>query len=194
MPGPGHWFWYQRLSHRVAPQNRGLNSVTKTDAHPIPRADEFIDRLRAAKFLSTFHLTSRYWQIALTEGAKERSVFSTPQGHFLFQVMPFGLRNAPATFQRLNNRIVAGLEEFGVVYFDIVVFNSNWEDHLADFREVFQALQEAGLTIKAIKCQIGQDSVVYLDHQGNRGHVRYLQSKIQTIMAWKPPLLDHIFY
>ncbi|KAJ1216118.1 hypothetical protein NDU88_003724 [Pleurodeles waltl] len=69
---------------------RGLNSVTRTDAHPIPRADELVDRLGAAKFLSTFDLTSGYWQIALTEGAKERSAFSTPDGHYQFWVMPFG--------------------------------------------------------------------------------------------------------
>ncbi|KAJ1084630.1 hypothetical protein NDU88_004776 [Pleurodeles waltl] len=74
---------------------RGLNSVTKTDAHPIRRADELVDRLGADKFLSTFDFTSGYWQIALTKGAQERSTFSNPEGHYQFRVMPFGLKKRP---------------------------------------------------------------------------------------------------
>ncbi|KAJ1101067.1 hypothetical protein NDU88_006141 [Pleurodeles waltl] len=129
---------------------RGLNSVTRTDAHPIPRADELVDRLGAAKFLSTFDLTSGYWQIGLTEGAKERSAFSTPDGHYQFPVMPFGLKNAPATFQRLVNGVLAGKDAFCAAYLDnIAVYSSSWEEHLLHLKEVLQALQQAGLTIKA---------------------------------------------
>ncbi|KAJ1175784.1 hypothetical protein NDU88_001069 [Pleurodeles waltl] len=77
---------------------RGLNQVTKTDAHPIPRADELIDTLASAKYLSTFDLTAGYWQIKLSEDAKAKTAFSTIVGHYQFTVMPFGLKNAPATF------------------------------------------------------------------------------------------------
>ncbi|KAJ1187172.1 hypothetical protein NDU88_003951 [Pleurodeles waltl] len=97
---------------------RGLNSVTRTDAHPIPRTDELVDRLGAAKFLSTFDLTSGYWQISLTEVAKERSAFSTPDGHYQFRVMSFGLKNAPATFQRLVNGVLAGKDAYCAAYLD----------------------------------------------------------------------------
>ncbi|KAJ1143845.1 hypothetical protein NDU88_010147 [Pleurodeles waltl] len=167
---------------------RGLNSVTRTDAHPIPRADELVDRLGAAKFLSTFDLTSGYWQIALTEGAKERSAFSTPDGHYQFRVMPFGLKNAPATFQRLVNGVLAGKDAFCAAYLDdIAVYSSSWEEHLLHLKEVLQALQQAGLTIKASKCQIGQGSVVYLGHLVGGGKVQPLQAKIETIKAWQPP-------
>ncbi|KAJ1117862.1 hypothetical protein NDU88_006058 [Pleurodeles waltl] len=167
---------------------RGLNAVTRTDSHPIARADELIDRLGAAKFLSTFDLTSGYWQIALSPGAKERSAFSTPEGHFQFKVMPFGLKNAPATFQQLVNRVLSGLESFSAAYLDdIAVFSSTWEDHLVHLKEVLQALLQAGLTIKASKCQIGQSSVVYLGHLVGGGHVQPLQPKIQTILDWEAP-------
>ncbi|KAJ1167473.1 hypothetical protein NDU88_007864 [Pleurodeles waltl] len=167
---------------------RGLNAVTRTDAHPIPRADELIDRLGAAKFLSTFDLTSGYWQIALSPRAKERSAFSTPEGHFQFKVMPFGMKNAPATFQRLVNRVLSGLESFSAAYLDdIAVFSSTWRDHLVHLKEVLQALLQAGLTIKASKCQIGQSSVVYLGHLVGGGHVQPLQPKIQTILDWEAP-------
>ncbi|KAJ1123241.1 hypothetical protein NDU88_001714 [Pleurodeles waltl] len=167
---------------------RGLNSVTWTDAHPIPRADELVDRLGAAKFLSTFDLTSGYRQIALTEGAKERSAFSTPDGHYQFWVMPFGVKNAPATFQRLVNGVLAGKDAFCAAYLDdIAVYSSSWEEHLLHLKELLQALQQAGLTIKASKCQIGQGSVVYLGHLVGGGKVQPLQAKIETIKAWQPP-------
>ncbi|XP_078496945.1 uncharacterized protein LOC144753011 [Lissotriton helveticus] len=167
---------------------RGLNSITKTNAHPIPRADELIDRLGAAQYLSTFDLTSGYWQISLTDGAKERSAFSTPEGHCQFCVMPFGLKNAPATFQRLVNQVLSGMEGFSAAYLDdIAVFSSSWEDHLQHLQAVLQALKQAGLTIKASKCQIGQGSVVYLGHLVGRGAVQPLQAKIEAIMAWEPP-------
>ncbi|KAJ1172733.1 hypothetical protein NDU88_004576 [Pleurodeles waltl] len=167
---------------------RGLNSVTRTDAHPIPRAAELVDRLGTAKFLSTFDLTSGYWQIALTEGAKERSAFSTPDGHYQFRVMPFGLKNAPATFQRLVNRVLAGKDAYCSGYLDdIAVHSSSWEEHLLYLKEVLQALQQAGLTIKASKCQIGQGSVVYLRQLVGGGKVQPLQAKIETVKACQPP-------
>ncbi|KAJ1117510.1 hypothetical protein NDU88_005709 [Pleurodeles waltl] len=167
---------------------RGVNAVSKTDAHPIPRADELIDRLGAAKYLRTFDLTSGYWQIALTEWAKERSAFSTPDGHFQFKVMPFGMKNAPATFQRLVNQVLAGLVEFSVAYLDdIAVFSCTWMELLLHLWRVLEALQKAGLTIKASKCQIGQGSVLYLGHQVGSGQVEPLQPKIDTILAWEPP-------
>ncbi|KAJ1155279.1 hypothetical protein NDU88_008012 [Pleurodeles waltl] len=167
---------------------RGLNSVTKTDAHPIPRADELIDKLGAAKFLSTFDLTAGYWQIKMAPGAKEKTAFSTPDGHYQFTVMPFGLKNAPATFQRLVNQVLAGLESFSTAYLDdIAVFSSTWQDHLVHLKKVLKALQSAGLSIKASKCQIGQGTVVYLGHLVGGGQVQPLQPKIQTILDWVAP-------
>ncbi|KAJ1208729.1 hypothetical protein NDU88_004112 [Pleurodeles waltl] len=167
---------------------QGLNSVTRTDAHPIPQADELVDRLGAAKFLSTFDLSSGYWQIALTEGAKERSAFSTPDGHYQFWVMPFGLKNAPANFQRFVNGVLAGKDAYCAAYLDdIAVYSSSLEEHLLHLKEVLQALQQAGLTIKASKCQIGQGSVVYLGHLVGGGKVQPLQAKIETIKSWQPP-------
>ncbi|KAJ1093451.1 hypothetical protein NDU88_006552 [Pleurodeles waltl] len=167
---------------------RGLNSVTKTDAHPIPRADELIDKLGAAKFLSTFDLTAGYWQIKMAPGAKEKTAFSTPDGHYQFTVMPFGLKNSPATFQRLVNQVLAGLESFSAAYLDnIAVFSSSWQDHLVHLKKVLKALQSAGLSIKASKCQIGQGTVVYLGHLVGGSQVQPLQPKIQTILDWAAP-------
>ncbi|KAJ1212450.1 hypothetical protein NDU88_000110 [Pleurodeles waltl] len=167
---------------------RGLNLVTKTDAHPIPRADELIDTLASAKYLSTFDLTAGYWQIKLSEDAKPKTAFSTIGGHYQFTVMPFGLKNASATFQRLVNTVLQGLEAFSAAYLDdIAVFSSSWDDHLVHLWKVLEALQKAGLTIKASKCQIGQGKVVYLGHLVGGEQIAPLQGKIQTIIDWVPP-------
>ncbi|KAJ1196314.1 hypothetical protein NDU88_000185 [Pleurodeles waltl] len=167
---------------------RGLNQVTKTDAHPIPRADELIDTLASAKYLSTFDLTAGYWQIKLSEDAKPKTAFSTIGGQYRFTVMPFGLKNAPATFQRLVNTVLQGLEAFSAAYLDdIAVFSSSWDDHLVHLWKVLEALQKAGLTIKASKCQIGQGKVVYLGHLVGGEQIAPLQGKIQTIIDWVPP-------
>ncbi|KAJ1126624.1 hypothetical protein NDU88_005031 [Pleurodeles waltl] len=173
---------------RFSVDYRGLNQVTKTDAHPIPRADELIDTLASAKYLSTFDLTAGYWQIKLSEDAKPKTAFSTIGGHYQFTVMPFGLKNAPATFQRLVNTVLQGLEAFSAAYLDdIAVFGCSWDDHLVHLWKVLEALQKAGLIIKASKCQIGQGKVVYLGHLVGGEQIAPLQGKIQTIIDWVPP-------
>ncbi|KAJ1133341.1 hypothetical protein NDU88_011636 [Pleurodeles waltl] len=178
----------EKKEMRFCVDYRVLNLVTKTDAQPIPRADELIDTLASAKYLSTFDLTAGYWQIKLSEYAKPKTAFSTIGGHYQFTVMPFGLKNAPATFQRLVNTVLQGLEAFSAAYLDdIAVFSSSWDDHLVHLWKVLEALQKAGLTIKASKCQIGQGKVVYLGHLVGGEQIAPLQGKIQTIIDWVPP-------
>ncbi|KAJ1173870.1 hypothetical protein NDU88_005695 [Pleurodeles waltl] len=124
----------------------------------------------------------------MAPGAKEKTAFSTPDGHYQFTVMLFGLKNAPATFQRLVNQVLAGLEYFSVAYLDdIAVFSSNLQVHLVHLKKVLQALQAAGLSIKASNCQIGQGTVVYLGQLVGGGQVQPLQPKIQTILDWVAP-------
>ncbi|XP_069063795.1 uncharacterized protein [Pleurodeles waltl] len=102
--------------------------------------------------------------------------------------MAFRLKNTPATFQRLVNQVLAGLENVSATYLDdITVFSSSWEDYLYHLREVLEALQRAGLAIKASRCQLGQGSVVYLGHQVGGGKVQPLWAKTETILAWELP-------
>uniref|UniRef100_A0A8C5MF74 Gypsy retrotransposon integrase-like protein 1 n=1 Tax=Leptobrachium leishanense TaxID=445787 RepID=A0A8C5MF74_9ANUR len=83
-----------------------LNEISKFDAYPMPRVDELIDRLGRARYLSTLDLTKDYWQVPLAAKAREKTAFSTPEGLFQYKVLPFGLRGAPATFQRMMDRIL----------------------------------------------------------------------------------------
>ncbi|CAM4545541.1 unnamed protein product [Caretta caretta] len=126
----------------------------------MPRTDELLEKLGRAQFISTLDLTKGYWQVPLDESAKERSAFITHLGLYEFNVLPFGLRNAPATFQRLVDGLLAGLGEYAVAYLDdVAIFSNSWADHLEHLQKVLERIREAGLTVKAKKCQIGLNRV-----------------------------------
>ena len=89
---------------------RGLNAVTKLDKFPLPRIDVLLDQLGRARCFSTLDLAAGYWQIRVDKESKEKTAFMTQGGLFEFRVMPFGLTNAPAVFQRLMEKVLAGLK------------------------------------------------------------------------------------
>ena len=117
-----------------------MNAVTKTDSYPIPRIDDCIDKTGPAKFVSKFDLLKGYWQVPLTERAKWVSAFVTPKGLYQYKVMPFGMKNAPATFQRLVNQLIGDLEGCGGYIDDIIVYSDTWEQHLLRIRALFERL------------------------------------------------------
>ena len=120
---------------------RQFNAATVKDAHPLPRIDDLLDALHAAKWFSTLDLKSGYWQVPITEQDKAKTAFRTSSGQlFEFNQVPFGLCNTPATFSRLMDRVLAGLHWETCLFYldDIIVFSSTWEEHLARLREVFE--------------------------------------------------------
>ena len=125
-----------------------------------------------AKYISTLNLARGYWQVPVAEESKEKTAFTTPFGLYEFNVMPFGLHNAPATFQRLMNRVLEGCQEFALAYIDdVVVYSKSWEEHLQHLHKVFSCLQHAGLTLKLRKCQFGKSKVHYLGHIIGNGEI-----------------------
>ncbi|CAM5158112.1 unnamed protein product [Eretmochelys imbricata] len=167
---------------------RKLNAVTRPDNYPMPRTDELLEKLGRAQFISTLDLTKGYWQVPLDESAKERSAFITHLGLYEFNVLPFGLRNAPATFQRLVDGLLAGLGEYAVAYLDdVAIFSDSWADHLEHLQKVLERIRDAGLTVKAKKCQIGLNRVTYLGHQVGQGIISPLQAKVDAIQKWPVP-------
>ena len=168
---------------------RKLNAVTKKDSYPLPRIDESLDALGKAKFFSTLDLASGYWQIELSPDAKEKSAFCTAQGLFQFCVMPFGLTNAPATFQRLMERVLAGLQwQICLVYIDdIIIFSETLDDHLLQLQEVFSRLKSAKLKLKPKKCCLFRKRVKYLGHVVSEHGVETDPDKIEAVRCWPTP-------
>jgi hypothetical protein len=153
-------------SMRFCVDYRKLNSMTVRDAYPIPRIDDTLDALQEAKFVSTLDLRSGYWQVEMDKESKEKTAFITHKGLYEFNVMPYGLTNAPATFQRLMDIVLAGLKwQSCLVYIDdVVIYSPTFEQHLIDLKNVFQALREANLTLKASKCCFCRKEMKYLGH------------------------------
>ena len=145
-----------------------LNAATTKDAHPLPRIDDLLDALHGAKWFSTLDLKSEYWQVPITKQDKVKTAFRTSSGQlFKFNQVPFGLCNAPATFSRLMDRVLAGLHWETCLFYldDIIVFSSTWEEHLTRLRQVFERLRHANLKLGADKCTFATKEVNYLGHQ-----------------------------
>ncbi|KAL5457414.1 hypothetical protein EMCRGX_G034666 [Ephydatia muelleri] len=148
-------------SMRFCVDYRKVNSVTKKDAYPLPRVDDTLDTLGGTKFFSTLDLASGYWQVEVEEADRQKTAFTTPEGLFEFKVMPFGLCNAPATFQRLMDRVLNDLKWTDcLVYFDdIVVVGRTFSEHLHCLGNVLTRLRQAGLKLQPKKCNFCQQKM-----------------------------------
>ena len=168
---------------------RKLNQVAKFDAYPMPRTEELIDTIGPAEVISTLDLAKGYWQIPMDEGSKEKTAFTTPFGLYEFQVMPFGLHSAPATFQRMMNYVLRDCWSFARAYIDdIVIFSRSWQEHIGHLRQVFNCLQEAQLTVNLSKCQFGKSEVHYLGHVIGRGTVKPDPQKLEAVNSYPVPV------
>ena len=174
-------------SVRFCTDFRKVNAVTKPDSFPLPRIDDCVDRLGSAVFVSKIDLLKGYWQIPLSPRAKEISAFVTPDSFLQYTVMPFGLRNAPATFQRLINGVLEGVPNCEAYIDDLLIYSPTWPAHLAHLSTVFRRLSDANLTVNLAKCEFGQATVTYLGKVMGRGQVRPVQSKVEAILDYPPP-------
>ena len=151
-------------SNRFVCDFRGVNDVTKKDTYPLPHIKDVIDKMAGAKYWSTLDAASAYWSIPLSENDKEKTAFSVPRGKFEFNVMPFGLSNSGATYQRMMDMCLSGLPTDKVLSYmdDIVIFDSTFEEHMRDLRAVFDCLRSAKVTLKASKCVFANSKVDFL--------------------------------
>ena len=168
---------------------RGVNRVTKSDAMPIPRIDDTLAALQGAAFFTTMDAMSGFWQVPVKESHIEKTAFLTIDGSFEYTRMPFGLRNAPACFQRLMNGILTGLAwQSCLVYIDdCTVFSKTFEDHLRDVNEVLVRFRRAGLTLKMSKCRFFVSEMEFLGHVVSGEGIRPSPSKVEAIQGMKLP-------
>ena len=172
---------------RMCTDYRKVNSVTKTDTFPIPRIDDCIDNIGHAKYVTKFDLLKGFWQIPLTDRAKEISAFVTPDGLYQYKVMPFGMKNSPATFQRLVNSLIFGLDGCKAYIDDAIIYSEEWKQHLEIIREFFKRLSDAKLTINLPKSEFCHASLTFLGHIVGQGQVRPVEAKVEAISDFPVP-------
>ena len=148
---------------RMCTDYRKVNSVTKTDTFPIPRIDDCIDNIGHAKYVTKFDLLKGFWQIPLTDRAKEISAFVTPDGLYQYKVMPFGMKNTPATFQRLVNSLISNLDGCKAYIDDAIIFSEEWQQHLQTIRTFFDRLSDAKLTVNLTKSEFCHANLTFFD-------------------------------
>ena len=177
-------------STRFCVDYRKLNSLTRKDAYPLPRVDDTLDTLAGAKWFTTLDLISGYWQVEMSCKDREKTAFCTPEGLFEFKVMPFGLCNAPATFQRLMDMILAGLQWSNCLVYldDVIIVGKTFEDHLCNLRDVLERLRSAGLTLQPAKCAFCRKEVHFLGHIVSERGVATGPAKTEKVVKWPEPV------
>ena len=165
-----------------------LNSLTK-DEFPLPRIDDTLDLLVGRRYFTKLGLTAGYWQVRMEPASNEKTAFITYSGLYQFVKMPFGLVNAPATFQRLMEVVLAGLTRIlCMVYLDdILVFGKYLEEHNANLKTVLERLRGAGLRLKQTKCHFAGEQVEYLGHVVLAGGVQTDPKKLEAVRKFPLP-------
>ena len=166
---------------------RALNEKTVKDKYPLPRIDDLLDRLQGASVFSSLDLQSGYHQMRIAGEDVPKTAFGTPLGLFEFCVLPFGLTNAPAAFQREMNRVFKGLD-FVLVYLDdILVFSKSQVEHEQHLRKVLKVLRAERLYARMSECSFCKPSVELLAHVVSSDGVHVDPRKIASIDHWPLP-------
>ena len=168
---------------------RRVNAVTRKDAYPLPNIGDCLGSLAGSEWFCTLDLAAGYWQVAMSPQDVEKTAFPTHRGQFAFWRMPFGLTNAPATFMRLMELALRGLEwERCLVYLDdVIVFGQDFSTCLQNLSQVLSRFQEAGLKLKPSKCDLFQKEVAFLGHRVSVEGVRCDPAKLEAVSKWPRP-------
>ena len=168
---------------------RKLNNVTKKDNHPLPKIDEMLDKFQGSKWFTSIDLKAGFWNIPVKESDKEKTAFITSEGLYQFKVMPFGLCNAPSTFQRCMHKVLGNLiyTKAPVYLDDINVHSATFEQHLIDLQEVFDKLRAANLKLGKDKCFFCKDEIEFLGYVVSKDGIKTEDSKIEKVKNFPIP-------
>ena len=174
-------------SFRMCIDYRRLNAITKKDSFPLPLIDDLVDKLQGAKIFSKVDLKSGFHQVKMDPDSIDRTTFVTHDGSFEWLVMPMGLSNAPATFQRLMQRTLGHLGFVGIYLDDIIIFSNSLEEHKQHVEAVLKILKKDGLVANEKKCTFGVSEITFCGFVISNGAVKMEPSKVEAVRSWLPP-------
>ncbi|GJP29280.1 hypothetical protein CLOM_g6485, partial [Closterium sp. NIES-68] len=176
-------------SPRMCIDYRALNKQTIKNKYPIPRIDDLLDQLRGATVFSKLDLRSRYWQMRMADNSIHKTAFRTRYGSYEYLVIPFGLTNAPATFQAEMNHILRPLlDECVVVYLDdILIYSRDMKQHDEHLQRVFEILRRERFYVKLSKSEFALEKVQFLGHMVSAQGVHVDPKKIEAVHTWMTP-------
>ena len=168
---------------------RGLNNVTKKDTYPLPHIRDIIDKMQDAKVWSTLDAAGAYWSMPLNENDKEKTSFTVPRGKYEFNVTPYGLSNAGASYQRMIDMCLSGLPSDRILAYmdDIVIFSRTFAEHMIELDAIFDKLLEANITLKASKCVIASHAVDFLGYRLSKDGIKPQERLVSAILEFKQP-------
>jgi hypothetical protein len=170
---------------RLCVDYRGLNKITRKNRYPLPLIGELLDRISRAKFFTKFDVRDGYYRLRMAEGEEWKTAFRCRYGLFEYTVMPFGLCNAPGTFQHyMNDTFREFLDKFLIVYLDdLLIYSDTLAEHRRHVRMVLEQLQEAGLCLKPSKCQFHVQEVTILGFLVGPDGVKMDPAKVEAITS-----------
>ena len=166
-----------------------LNEQTIDDRYILPRIEEILDNLGKCSYFSTLDLAQGFHQIELDPQSIEKTAFTVPNGHFEFLRLPFGLKNSPATFQRVMDNILKEyLNKFCLVYMDdIIIFSKSQNEHLQHISAIFKKMREYNLKVQLDKSEFLRKDVEFLGHIITPDGIKPNPSKILAIEKYPIP-------
>jgi hypothetical protein len=184
------------VKYRFCIDLRKVNDATAKDCYAIPRIDETVDALCGSVFFSSMDVDRAFWQIAMAEADKHKFAFRVDGRLLEPNVMPFGSKNAPSTFQRLMDKILRGLtwKQCLVYIDDVLVFAKDFNEHCCRLDAVLGRIGDAGLKLKPAKCEFGTSEVNYLGFQISEKGVRPSLRKVEVLLATEPPKLTKVLH
>ena len=174
---------------RVCVDYRALNRITKKDAHPLPRIDESLLRFYGIKYFTHIDLRSGYWQIILDSVSRQKTAFSSRYSHYEFNVIPFGLSNAPGAFQRRMNKVLrCYIDKFCIVYLDdTLIYSRSKKEHARHIKKVLMALNNADMILNLAKCIFFAHQVKFLRHIIDKDGSRPDSRNTEKVLNWPMP-------
>lgn len=174
---------------RMVVDYRRLNDITVDDKYPLPNINDLFDMLGKSVYFTTLDLASGYHQIEVETEDRAKTAFSTPFGHYEFNRMPFGLKTAPATFQRAMDNVLRGLQGIHCLVYldDVIIFSRSLQEHVQKLKAVFDRFRQTNLKVQLDKSHFLRKEVLYLGHTITSEGLKPNNDKIDAILKYPIP-------